>query len=67
MFGRKPRLPSDVKFDKAFDNNYSKSTKEYLEELQERIVLYQEIVSKHTQKAQEHQKSYYDRTERPEQ
>ena len=67
MFGRKPRLPSDVKFDKAFDNNYSKSTKEYLEELQERIVLYQKIVSKHTQNAQEHQKSYYDRTERPEQ
>ena len=56
-----------MKFDKAFDNNYSKSTKEYLEELQERIVLSQEIVSKHTQKAQEHQKSYYDRTERPEQ
>ena len=61
LFGRKPRLPIDVKFDKAFANNYSKSTKEYLEELQERIVLSQEIASKHTQKAQERQKSYYDR------
>lgn len=61
MFGRKPKLPIDMKFDKAFTDDNTRTTREYLEDLHHRIVKTQEIVKKHIEKSQVRQKHHYNK------
>ena len=57
MFGRKPKLPIDITFEKAKDENIqNKNTKEYIDELKEKIEKTQQIVKEHTEKAKRKQK-----------
>jgi len=61
LFGRKPQLPVDVTFGKVKDNNPSNTTREYIEDLQERMAKAHQIVQENTSKSQVKQKKYYDR------
>lgn len=65
LFGRKPKLPIDVMFQSVATKDISKSTEEYLEDLQERMEQAHQIVQKHTEKAKARQKQYYDKKTKP--
>ena len=54
MFGRKSKLPIDAVFQSLEETNY-KTTKEYAEDMKERITRTQAIVHKYTEKASEKQ------------
>ena len=65
MFGRKPKLPIDAMFDDARDQDEgSKATKEYINDLKDRINRTRAIVDKHVTKAKAKQKLNYDRKTR---
>ena len=52
MFGRKPKLPIDAMFDDARDQDEgSKATKEYINDLKDRINRTRAIVDKHVTKS----------------
>ena len=61
MFGRKPRLSIDIEFEKITEDGHTKSTKDYISELRDRIERTKKIVESHVGKAKEKQKKYYDR------
>ena len=61
MFGRKPRLPIDIEFEKITEDGHTKSTKDYISELRDRIERTKKIVESHVGKAKEKQKKYYDK------
>jgi hypothetical protein len=62
MFGRKPKLPIDLTFEKAKgDDIQNNNTNDYIEELKERMEKTQQIVKKHLEKAKIKQKEYYDK------
>ena len=62
MFGRRPKLPIDATFETGSECRTStKDTKEYLDDLKQRIRATQEIVMKHTEKAQMKQKGQFDK------
>ena len=59
MFGRKPKLPIDSLFEQVMDNN-TKSTKQYIDDLKQRMETTRKIVEKHLESSKERQKNYYD-------
>ena len=59
MFGRKPKLPVDSMFEQVTENQ-NRTTKDYIDDLQNRIEVTKEIVLKHLKKSKERQKSHYD-------
>lgn len=61
MFGRKPKLPVDIKFQKVFPDDLPRDSKEYLEDLQMKIARTHEIVNKHTDTAKQRQKHHYNK------
>ena len=61
MFGRRPKLPVDIEFEKAIDDSTTKTTKEYISDLKNRMDRTREIVERHVQKAKGQNKKYYDR------
>ncbi len=62
MFGRKAKLPVDAMFETPTEMNHADSTTDgYIDQLKKRLEFARETVSKHTEKAREKQKSYYDR------
>jgi transposase InsO family protein len=65
MFGRKPKLPIDLTFEKAKDDDIqNNNTNDYIEELKERMEKTQQIVKKHMEKAKVKQKEYYDKRQK---
>ena len=61
MFGRQPRLPVDLAFGTATDNNTKhKSMTQYISHMKDRLRKSYEIAQKATQKSQERQKDNYD-------
>ena len=61
MFGRKPKLPIDRKFESALEDETSLSMDEYLVELKNRIKHARDTVERHVVKAKDKQKKFYDR------
>ena len=62
LFGRTPRLPVDVLFQNARQESVTpESTKQYLEDLQNRLEKTHRIVVEHTEKSKKKQKAYYDK------
>ena len=61
MFGRKPKLPIDLEYESEREDNQSKSTKEYINDLKDRLEQTRKIIESHTEKAKKKQKKYYDR------
>lgn len=62
MFGRKPKLPIDAVFETTdLEQPSSKTTKEYIQDLKNRMKTTQEIAKKYTDKAREKQKKQYDK------
>ena len=61
MFGRKPKLPIDSLFDTPVQENSSKTTKEYIEDLKKRMKSAQDIANKVTEQARLKMKSQYDK------
>jgi len=64
MFGRRPRLPIDLVFDKARDHADSKNLSDYVDQLREAMVKTREIVDSHLKNAKKKQKKYYDQKAR---
>ena len=60
MFGRKSKLSIDAVFQSLEEPN-NKTTKEYAEDMKERITRTQAIVHKYTEKARNKQKTYFDK------
>jgi len=61
MYGRKPKLPIDAAFESVTDSGSKGSTREYIENLQNRMQKTQEIVQKHMEKAKSKMKYHYDK------
>jgi len=61
LFGRKPKLPIDVAFEQANERSTNKTSREYLQDLQERMVKAHKIVQENSGKAKAKQKKYYDK------
>ena len=61
MFGRKPRLPIDSVFEKACSPDTKKDTRQYIEELSDRMKKANKIVNEKMSAARLRQKRYYDR------
>ena len=61
LLGRKPRLPIDVIFENAREENTNKCTDDYLQDLHEAINRTREIVEQHSQKNKQKQKVQYDK------
>ncbi len=61
LFGRKPNLPIDTMFEKAKEESASKTTTEYIKDLQERMAKTHEIIQKHTDRSKKKQKDHYDK------
>ena len=61
MFGRRPKLPVDIEFEQAIDDSPTKTTKDYISDLKNRMDRTREIVKRHIQKAKSKNKKYYDR------
>ncbi len=62
MFGRKPKLPLDTMFEAAFIGTpSSKNTRDYIQDLRERMSTTQEIVKKYTEASQKKQKTQFDK------
>ena len=64
MFGRKPKLPIDLEYENVREENQSKSTKEYINNLKDRLEQTRKILESHTEKAKNKQKKYYDKKAR---
>ena len=61
MFGRQPRLPVDLAFGTATDNNTKhKSMTQYISQMKDRLRKSYELAQKATQKSQERQTDNYD-------
>ena len=61
MFGRKPKLPIDVQFEKVTEEITNKTTREFVADLKDRLEKTRQVVEQHTDKAKRKQKRYYDR------
>ncbi|XP_060557360.1 uncharacterized protein LOC132717812 [Ruditapes philippinarum] len=61
MFGRSPRLPIDTMFENAREHTSNKNTREYIDDLKERMERTRQIVEQHTDKAKQKQKKQYDK------
>lgn len=58
MFGRKAKLPIDAKFEQVTETA-NKTTREYIDDLKERMKHTRDIVQQHLQKSHEKQQKYY--------
>ena len=58
MFGRKPKLPIDSLFEQVLEDK-AKTTKQYIDDLKQRIETTLKIVKKHLETSKERQKNYY--------
>ena len=63
MFGRRPKLPIDIMFEQIIENQ-NRTTKEYVEDLKDRMETTRKLVQNHLDKAKEDQKNYYDQKAR---
>lgn len=62
IFGRKPKLPIDIMFDRARDGTEaSKTIVDYMDDLNQRMKTTRDIAEQHTSKAKDKQKRDYDR------
>ena len=60
MFGRRVKLPIDIRYEPVTKSS-NPATKDYLNELKDRMEKTKELVEKHTGKAKDKHKMYYDR------
>ena len=65
MFGRKPKLPIDLEYAAITDETASHTTKEYIQELRDRLDITRKIVEKYINKSKDKQKKQYDRRSTP--
>ena len=59
MFGRKPKLPIDSLFEQVTENT-TRTTKQYINDLKQRMETTRKIVQKHLETSKARQKNYYD-------
>ncbi len=67
MFGRKAKLPIDIRFEAAYSCSGSattKATEEYIEDLRDRMAAAQRIAKQHSEDSQRKQKRYFDKKAR---
>ena len=65
MFGRKPRLPIDLEYAAIAEETASRTTKDYIQDLKDKLETTRKIVEKHVDKAKAKQKKQYDKRSTP--
>ena len=65
MFGRYPRLPIDLEYAATAKETASRTKKNYIQDLKERLETTRKIVKKHVDKAKAKQKKQYDTRSTP--
>ena len=65
MFDRKPRLPINLEYAATAEETLSRTTKDNIQNLRDRLETTRKIVEKHVDKAKAKQKKQYDKRSTP--